>query len=943
MGLIWGIMVVFITVTLVLGVAQFRSFVTSSTESVSNDVNALAAAEAGMNWALAELQGNANFQTHDLARVTNAEAVLKTPGTVPQIRYESPRRMASVLDGLSGKLPGGFEVEATSAGPWRGVVGKGLGGIGRGFAGQFQVVVAPVFLPGEATPRKVIESVGRFGKRQTGVRTFVELNAPIVTPPVPPKEPGGPTPWPPPGGPPPNGGPPTTIDLPTPPKPTPPPPAPTKQVPVPTLFPPPIEQTPVGPPPTGFPPLFPPTPPKPVPGLTPPPGGWILTFASSLANWLIADGEFVDVGMGSPSDPRNTNVFKYGGFYGQFGVQLGHIEPGTNGTNQQFRQFGYFQSPGTVWFKDAFPRTTFFDPNQAAQVSGEADLGPYPSRPVAPDPQLYFQTAGMVRYDKLPLPDLVQSMEATIADPRVRNKINIDTGSLANGTPDDQPAYAGRPFLQQSLPFDNPYGNPGPTIHLDFGKPKYLAGVAPGEGDDPINYRAAGLLDEDPDPSKVTAFLYCKGKNVVVWGCPDRDVIIYTDRDIYVAGDFNQSPWHHQTYTSQVDASYAERDGRDTRYIDPVRFAIDAEAIQQGEPSNLEYLESCREGSSSWTPVRRDHPGLRGRWCHGTEERKLAFLVAGSRVWFDYRHPSRFLANELVPWIEYRLLRAMGAPDAVAARAISYQNMAEFSQVARARTLNLNAPPPPLAPDQIAPFVANVLKLPPGPAADRARALLAAPLGDPARAIPELAERLFHVLQVEDVAGRTTGANGAGIYGMAQEYYDTAFDASSASPTLNRLRLPGADPALTRLYVPEQTINAIIMDGARRHGVWKMDPSSDAKIHDELGNSNGRGNRYLRYADNPKASPAIGRVFGSVWHLRQSEPNPPLFEKGGVYLPHKRKRVYDRGQARFLDASLRMGTGGLGGMKNTFTLRAWSPLDGAPGDAGPTWIVPNGW
>ena len=119
----------------------------------------------------------------------------------------------------------------------------------------------------------------------------------------------------------------------------------------------------------------------------------------------------------------------------------------------------------------------------------------------------------------------------------MRNKINLDAVPL-KGMPDDQPSYAGQPFLAP-MQFDNPYGNAGPTIHLNFGKPRYLAGVNPPEGDDPIDYRAAGLVDEDPDPSKVTAFLYCKGKNVVVWGCRDRDVIIYTDRDIYVAGDFN--------------------------------------------------------------------------------------------------------------------------------------------------------------------------------------------------------------------------------------------------------------------------------------------------------------------------------------------------------------------------------------------------------------------
>jgi hypothetical protein len=679
-------------------------------------------------------------------------------------------------------------------------------------------------------------------------------------------------------------------------------------------------------------------------------------MSTPLAQWLVADGEFVDIGMGSPGDTRNANVFKYGGFYGQQWIQLGDISgTGGDGTSQKFRSFGGFRSPGPVWFRDAYSGTTFWDP-ETSSGSAVVNFPGVPTRPDGPEPALAELAQGHVKYEKLPLPPIVETMDQVIGDSSVTTKIDLAAVPPSANPPDSDPSFRGLPFIRPAQGFRNVYGDPRyPTILIDFGKPRYVRGARPEQSDDPIRY---GPPDDDRDPARVTRLLYARDRNIVVWGCPDRDVIIYTNKDIYVAGDFNQSPWHHQTYTSQIDAQVADADGRDSRYIDPVRFAVDPEYASGGEPPGLDLdsLERSRGGYGVMRPVRRDDPEARAS-VGGTEERKLALLIAGSRIWFDYRNPSRFMANELVPWLEYRLLLSMGVPPASALPAMAYAADADVSQADKASVLNFSGPLTPMTPAAADQFVTQVLKFQPGtPGAQRALPILQRLATPRIEDVPVVAEELFHnVVRVEDVR---QGAAARGLFiqnpaqgappaqfGLAQDYYSSVFVTEYNSQNLNQIDR-NKHPALTqdlarrlRFYLPEQTINAVLVDGAKRfdgqtwYTKWDVaNPKSDGKIYAELGNSRGSSSVYLRYTQNQNlfmsASPVIGRVHGLFWNLRQTPPDPNLYMKGeGAYLPHKRKRIFDVGLASFAESSFRLAGGGFGGLRSSAPPHVWLEVD----------------
>lgn len=671
-----------------------------------------------------------------------------------------------------------------------------------------------------------------------------------------------------------------------------------------------------------------------------------LAEANPLADFLVADGEYADIGMGSPNDQENQNVFSLGWFYGQQFIQVANIKP--SGTKQAFKQFGGFRSGGFLWFADRY-EPTFLGSGADGPAGSWAPLGRDPARPAPGDPRRpdYFDsTKGHARDDRhqggLRLPSLTADMTNIFNDPDFKNKIDLSRLPAA-GTPDDSDAFEDKPYVRIHDTFPNPYKDRGdPAVEIFFGKPGYLKGIPAGEGDDPLTYEndlpaASSERDGGGAPGKPANLLYCTGKDVVVWGCPDRDVAIYTDRDIYVVGDFNQSPWHHQIYTSQdPDAPDAPaRDGLDSRYIDPVRFAIDPSA----SGSDLESLEKSREG---WGPGARRIDA--GGGSELFQERKLARLIAGGRIWFDYRYSTRFVANELIPWFELQLLWHMlgsatsAQPDdaqlATALEALAYEDQASFSDrdKARARFDTVTAPLTPLLSGPGQPtsmgrhLIEKVLCFPEGsPGFAAALAALGTTPGPiKAARIPELAEKLFFGVMCPQE--RKDLVNG--IWKSVQAYHDTVFN-GSGSDVLNRHKSPFGSRTLStrlRLYVPEMTINAVLTDGARRNATWSVDPSSDAKIYNELGNAtvNKKGCSYRRYLlsgdRSRRASPGVGRLYGSLHSLRQNSVEPKL--TGGVYKPLKRKRIFPRGQARWMGLAFAFGNGGDAGLKEVVRVLA---------------------
>lgn len=229
-------------------------------------------------------------------------------------------------------------------------------------------------------------------------------------------------------------------------------------------------------------------------------GGTTTAPASLLADYLLADGEVLDPALGEDVP------LERGALYGGQGVQL---------TGVVLRELAGIHSGGGVWLADPM------DVTFAGGAKLHAPGGDRPD-PNSSASDLFDASGGRVvdhrHGGKLSLPDIA-GLDRAVADKQASGAIDLGL-IVAKGVPDDAEHYEGGSFIRRSSNHTNPYGPAGDAIELCFGGPA---------GDDPILYGKDG-----------PALLFARGANVVVWGTPDRDVVIYTDRDLYVAGDFNR-------------------------------------------------------------------------------------------------------------------------------------------------------------------------------------------------------------------------------------------------------------------------------------------------------------------------------------------------------------------------------------------------------------------
>ena len=848
-ALAYAFIVILIVIGIGLAFSRFRGFVVRTTNLASQEVNARAAAEAALAAVMAELQVNSRFKTHETARITNEQELVQNPNALPVFEFQTP--VADIPSALKTQLNKeampGLSMSQVGNGVYAGEIGTGLSQWGRGFQAPFKARVAPVLLSNAKQAYLAIECMGWFDSRLTSTRVLLE------------------------GG---SAQPAEVNEL-----------MANRDLDI-------------------------------VPGM--------------LSSMLLADYEFVDIGMGSPRDTDNANVFSVGSIYGENSVRIGNIAD--SGTKQVFRRTGHIRTSGDQLWADPYS-VTFLDTAAADEQTPPLSI---PSNTVigrvdetgrpAEDSRNYYEESGqrivVGSEGRTPRPPFIEYYERHIQNTATARKIDL-ANQAPSGTSDSSGNFAGGAFLATQQ-YKNPYTTGDfEAVVVNFGRPGYLNGETE---DDPVQYETSST---DPNLNQRSHFLYVKGKPLVIWGCPDRDVIIYCDKDIYIAGDFNQSWYHHQTYTNQSgDAGRA--DEPEIRYIDPVRFMYD----KSGTPSTLMEMERACEGFGASTQ-RRDHPTATAS-VKGTEERKLAFVVSASRVWLDYRFPSRSLANELIPWIQFRLARALylasgtGDPAATqeALKLITCPGDGDFSK----RDTWFGSGEHPISADvsnvlitvdasnqpSVSPaandFLVNDLKLPnPSNGYQKAVTLLQQ-ISTPRIALKELAtiaeQLMFQVLAVEEKTDKTNG-----IWKIPLEYYTTVFNAGSGS-NLNTYKNIGSstpDRRRTRLYLPEQTINGVLVDCARRfsgdtwYTTWEMSsPNSNRKIYSEIGNYDHTGGEYKKYLLFNGESRMIGRVFGSTWHLRNRIPDPPVKMVGLTYIPHKRKRIFDRGMPGVINEAFRV-------------------------------------
>ncbi|MBI2944046.1 MAG: hypothetical protein HYY25_07585 [Candidatus Wallbacteria bacterium] len=600
---------------------------------------------------------------------------------------------------------------------------------------------------------------------------------------------------------------------------------------------------------------------------------------SNFTEYVVYDGEKVILGMGSHNDSNHANVFADGRIYGHEAVKLGNIE--RNGTLQKFVNLDCIRSAGGIEIKDAY-QVTFQKPK--ALAGKPIDLGPSND---SDGPSAIETASGNVldgeRGGALSLPKLDKEFYR-----RQAQRAGIDVSDLP-------PRKEYVPLYPGELPAD--------VIELDFGRPGYDGSDTPPDDQETL---------KKPYPADFNGLIY-SSKPVTVWGCPDRDVTIFCEADIFISGDFNIHPAHRQNYRQKFET--------------PAGTPID------GTP----FYQYRKDDEEKWVSSTTGEP------VDGKErERVASALISMGRVWFDYRHPSRYLANELRGLIKLEMIGGLLGDETKA-----------YDWVKRAD----NNPAPP-------PIPAASIKTPGADGADDLTFELQSYLGrggsgslsnlqvttasyevirqafvaavadgqltrddlDGAAGKPGVLDVIVKQLQADEreLAQFWPSTNDPdlkdltppmlGGFTAPQRLYDLVYDERNAGltqhpPNGKYSDLEGSKPDMLEdeLYMPQMSMYAMIFINARRNddpseGITD-DPQSMNRRFDDLGNARGRKVHFLttilgleeqkRGGVTNITTPLVQRFVGSEIRLAQVASYPPAL-KTGNYWPPLRRRIYDR-------------------------------------------------
>ncbi len=319
----------------------------------------------------------------------------------------------------------------------------------------------------------------------------------------------------------------------------------------------------------------------------------VIAEVSNFTEYVIYDGEKVVLGMGSPNDSHHSNVFTDGRLYGGQTVRLGNVSP--NGTIQRFLNLDCLRSGGPLMFADSY-QVTFQKPKtlqgRPVELGPENDSAGPSGLETASGNVLDGQHGGALSLPRL--------------EPQFYRKQAAAGGVDVSGLP-----------TRKEYMHDYPGELPDDVIELDFGRGGYEGGPTPPDD--------ANALGRDY-PADFNGLIY-SSKPLTIWGNPDRDVTIYCEADIFVSGDLNCHPAHRKNYKP--------------KYQMPDGSAIDGTPYYQYRTEDVEkYLD-----------------GTTGDLVAPAERERVAMaLISMGRVWFDQRHPTRCLGNELKGLVKLEML-----------------------------------------------------------------------------------------------------------------------------------------------------------------------------------------------------------------------------------------------------------------------------------------------
>ena len=326
--------------------------------------------------------------------------------------------------------------------------------------------------------------------------------------------------------------------------------------------------------------------------------------------FLMYDGGILSVVYGQVSD-SNTNVFSIGHLYGHMGVEISQVQNDEhtfkgNGTKQKVEHIDAILSGegGIFFYSDV--DGVFFDKKGNKSWSGTIK-----SNISFPTSGKYSE--GREEFGELPdelkkaTPDIPSEISNWVKDKNSGIRIPPKAPSFNQYKTE---AQKGGHLLTNAKKYKvtQGFGSSVDAVYLDFGSGR-------------SNIREGNVSD-------IGNGIFYSDKDIVIKGNPSKDVSIISEKNIFIAGDFNQNGLgkNEQKYCYPQD-------------YPPGKNALTAD----------DYIESYKED------FKRDaEDSNKNERVH-----VAATVIAKERLVFDHRSAVDCCENELYPYLKYELAKAI--------------------------------------------------------------------------------------------------------------------------------------------------------------------------------------------------------------------------------------------------------------------------------------------
>lgn len=342
--------------------------------------------------------------------------------------------------------------------------------------------------------------------------------------------------------------------------------------------------------------------------------------------FLMYDGGFLSLVYGKPK-LSNANVFSTGHLYGHKGIEIGRIlltnhSPVTPGTTQELENMNaiisgdggiFIYSPikaefcakmGTAKKNTVIPVNTVFPINGTYDNPGDKSFGAYPKELKGDPPPIDATLKPWIK-------DKSDGLSITPRPPAFNQlKTDAKTSKGLFFAQTDNSGLSKRYKMPSGWTANN--ASHLDAVILDFGS----------------NIRESKVTL----PSGFNGIIYSE-KDVVIKGNPPTDIQIVSDKNVFVAGDFNQS---------------GDPNSFEEFYGLPQDYKSGGSAMSEGDYAT--HIKAKLKDDAT-TSAYKNHVAAK--------------VIAKQRIVYDYRSPVDAFENELFPFMKYELAKRI-ANDSVA-------------------------------------------------------------------------------------------------------------------------------------------------------------------------------------------------------------------------------------------------------------------------------------